>query len=433
MFKFALFFSKKILNTNDKKNRLTQPVIQIAVWGIGIGVLIMLMAVSITHGYQKEIKFKLSAFNGDVQISKAAFDDAFESAPLTFDSLFYNSIQQDLNITHIQSYAYKAGIIKTEKDIHGVVLKGVDTNFNWEFFNTTIIEGTGICFDSLYQKPSQDLIISKYIADLLDLSLNDKIRIFFVTQNTLNGQETIKHKKYSFTIKGIYQTGLSEYFDNKMLIIDIKRIQKINQWNTQTIGGYELFFEKEKTGYLPKNSYNEYAAMEEYLNNQYFTYLSFLDTKSIFNRYQQVMYWLDYINIHIYTILIIILIVSIINMSSALLIIILEKTSMIGILKSLGANNLTIRWIFVLQAAYLIGKGILYGNILAFIIAYLQNTYHFIKLDPNTYYITHVTLEVNLLHWLGVNLLTITACSLMLLIPSYVITKISPIKAIKFT
>lgn len=432
--KIEYFIAKRIIKGEGKKSKLSKPVINIAVWGIAIGVLIMLMAVSITTGYQKEIKLKLSGFSGDIQIKNAGIDDSYESNPIPIDMELIDSLNQDEKVKHVQVFANKAGIIKTQENMHGIILKGIDSSFNWSFFNNYIEEGRKIEFTD--GKISQDALISRKISKILNLKIGDKFRVFFITKTSNNGQEQVQQKKYSFDVVGIYNTGLSEDFDSKFVIIDIKRIKKLNHWDDQTIGGYEVFMQEkpmdEFVQGLTEASFETYYNKERYIKNKYFEKLSFLDVKSIYTRYQQIINWLDYINMHIFTILFIILTVSIINMSSALLILILEKTNMIGILKSLGAKNFSIRKIFVMQAVYLIGRGLLFGNILALSIAFLQNQFQFIKLDPDTYYIEYVSINVNIIHWVAINLLTIVTCALMLLIPSIVITKISPVKAIRF-
>ncbi len=426
---FEFFIAKRLIKGNNNKHRFTQPIINIAVWGIALGVVIMLMAVSITTGYQKEITNKLTAFSGDIQIASKGMEDSFESNPLEINTDFISELKKNSNIQHFQFFAHKPGIIKTNENMHGVILKGVDKNFNWEFFKSTLVRGETIDFTD---KISQEAIISEKISSLLDLNLGDQFRVFFVAKQVLNGQEYIRQKKHSFIVKGIYNSGLSEHFDNKFIFVDIERIKKINQWDSLTVGGFEIFLNTKPSFLNNQSSMEKYLAYEDEIIHDFYSYISFLDVKSIFSRFPQIMYWLDYINMHIYTVLIIILVVSIVNMSSALLIIILEKTNMIGILKAIGCLNASIRKIFIYQAAYLIGKGVIYGNIIALLIAFLQNQFHFLQLDPDTYYIKHVSIFINPLHWIAINILTIFICSFMLIIPSLVISKISPVKAIKF-
>lgn len=431
--KLELFIAKRILFDKTSKNSFTKPIINIAVWGIAIGVVIMVMAVTMTKGFQKEIKDKIIGFGSDIQISKTSVDESYESTPVPIDSVFYNSLKQNEQIRSIQVYATKAGIIKTMERAHGTILKGVDRDFNWTFFEENLIEGDVIEFT---EGISKDAIISKKIADKLDLKLGDQFRVFFVIQRSdEDGQTYYRQKKNSFIVKGIYQTGLAEEFDSKFMLVDIKRVRRLNQWNDDEIGGYEVFLKNEKRKldlFNSQSGYEFYQSQENQIREDFYLETAFMDVRSIYTRYAQFISWIDYMDMHIGIILIIILIVSIVNMSSALLIIILEKTRMIGILKGMGANNFSIRKIFVFQSVFLIGKGILYGNIVALIICGIQVFFEPISLDPDIYYVDGLPLDINWFYWLSLNTLTVVICGLMLIIPSVVISRISPVKAIKF-
>lgn len=432
--KLEFFIAKRILFDKTAKHAFTRPIINIAVWGIALGVLIMIMAVSMTKGFQKEIKGKIVGFASDIQITKTGIDESYESTPFPFDSSFYEGLSLSDSISHVQIFATKAGIIKTRKSSHGTILKGTSTDYNWDFFRQNLIEGEVIQFDSL--SISKDAIISKKIADKLDLKLGDQFRVFFVTQRkNADGQMYYRQKKNSFYVKGIYQTGLAEEFDDKIIFCDIKRIRRLNKWTQDQIGGYEVFLSHESNGldlFNQRSGYAYYQGLENQIREQYYLETTFLDVRSIYTRYAQFISWIDYMDMHIGIILLIILIVSIVNMSSALLIIILEKTQMIGILKSLGAENFSIRKIFLFKSAFLIGKGILIGNLIAIVICSIQLFFEPISLDPDVYYVSGVPLDVNPAYWLSLNVLTILVCVFVLIIPSVVISRISPIKAIKF-
>lgn len=432
--KLEFFIAKRILFDKTAKNAFTRPIINIAVWGIALGVMIMIMAVTMTKGFQKEIKEKIVGFASDIQISKTGIDESYESTPFPFDSAFYNSLNNSEDINHVQVYATKAGIIKTQKASHGTILKGVSKDYNWEFFKNNLIEGEIIEFDSI--GISKDAIISKKIADKLDLKIGDLYRVFFVTQREDDeGNTYYRQKKNSFRVKGIYQTGLAEEFDDKIIFCDIKRIRRLNKWTESQIGGYEVFLYQESDGldlFNSKSGFEYYQNLENKIRNEFYLETAFLDVRSIYTRYAQFISWIDYMDMHIGIILLIILVVSIVNMSSALLIIILEKTQMIGILKSLGATNFSIRKVFLFKSAFLIGKGILFGNLIALAICGIQIFFEPISLDPDVYYVSGVPLDMNFAYWLSLNILTIVICTFVLIIPSVVISRISPIKAIKF-
>ncbi len=433
--KVEFFIAKRILFGKTKNKSFTKPVINIAVWGIALGVIIMIMAVAITKGFQREIKSKIVGFASDIQISDAGISESYESNPIPFDTVLYNKLNASSKIKHVQVYASKAGIIKTQDDMQGVILKGIGSDFNWSFFKQHLVEG-----DTLTIKDSsigKEAMISSKIAKTLKLNLGDKFRVFFITKIVEHGRERFVQKKYAFTIKGIYQTGLSEEFDSKFIFIDLKRIVKLNKWDKNEIGGYEVFLAEGsglKTATTSNsNSYEYFIAQENEIKDDFFLELSFLDIKSIYSRYAQIVSWLEYIDMHIFIILIIILVVAVVNMSSSLLILILEKTNMIGILKSFGSSNWSIRKIFIIKSAFLIGKGTLIGNVIALLFCYIQMNFAPLQLDASIYYLDAVPVYLNLWHVLGINILTITTCSIMLIIPSIFISYISPVKAIKFS
>ena len=432
--KLEFFIAKRILFDKTAKNAFTRPIINIAVWGIALGVIIMIMAVTMTKGFQKEIKGKIVGFASDIQISKTGIDESYESTPFPYEDPFYKGLKASSDISHVQVFATKAGIIKTRKSSHGTILKGVTNDYNWEFFKNNLIEGDIIEFDST--SISKDAIISKKIADKLDLVIGDQFRVFFVTQRQNEKGETFyRQKKNSFFVKGIYQTGLAEEFDDKIIFCDIKRIRRLNKWTSDKIGGYEIFLNQETQGldlFNKKSGFEYYQNLENKVKNDFYLETAFLDVRSIYTRYAQFISWIDYMDMHIGIILLIILVVSIVNMSSALLIIILEKTQMIGILKSLGALNFSIRKVFLVKSAFLIGKGIILGNIISLLLCFIQLFFEPVSLDPDVYYVSGIPLDMNFGYWISLNVLTIVICTLILIIPSVVISKISPIKAIKF-
>lgn len=432
--KVEFFIAKRILFNKENKNTYTRPVINIAVWGIALGMIIMIMAVTMTKGFQREIKDKIVGFASDIQISKTGIDESYESTPFNIDSSLYHQLNNHPKIAHAQVYATKAGIIKTQSNSHGTILKGIGPDFNWHFFKNHLLEGDTITLKNI--GISKEAIISKKIAEKLNLKLGETFRVFFVTQRkNERGELQYRQKKNSFIVKGIYQTGLAEEFDSKFIFIDLKRVRKLNKWNSKQIGGYELYIKNETTflDLFNKNSgFEYYQEQENMIKDEFYSDVIFLDVRSIFSRYIQFISWIDYMDMHIGIILIIILIVSVVNMSSALLIIILEKTQFIGILKSLGATNPSIRKIFLIQSSFLIGKGILFGNLIAIAICFIQYYFQPISLDPDVYYVNGIPLDLNWTYWLSLNILTIVICTIMLIIPSIIISKISPVKAMQF-
>lgn len=433
--KVEFFIAKRILFNRTKTGTKRTPGIGVSVWGIALSVLIMIMAVAITKGFQREIKSKIVGFASDIQISDAGISESYESNPIPFDSSLYAKLTASDKVKHVQVFASKAGIIKTQKDMQGVILKGISPDFNWSFFKEHLLEGDTLSISD--SSISKEALISSKISKTLDLKLGDKFRVFFITKQVYQGKERFTQKKYAFTIKGIYETGLSEEFDSKFIFIDLKRIVKLNKWDKGTIGGYEVFLTEDdlmtKLTGENENSYEYYMQKENEVKDDFFMELSFLNVRSIYARYPQIVSWLDYIDTHIFIILLIILIVATVNMSSSLLILILEKTNMIGVLKSFGASNWSIRKIFILKSAFLIGKGTLIGNALALLVIFIQTTFKPLTLDAGIYYLDAVPVYFNIWHIIGINLLTVGVCSFVLIIPSIFISYITPVKAIKFS
>ena len=307
--KVEFFIAKRILFNKENKNSYTRPVINIAVWGIALGMIIMIMAISMTKGFQKEIKEKTIGFSSDIQISKTGIDESYESTPFLIDSSLYDRFNDHVLIEHAQVYATKAGIIKTKTNSHGTILKGVGKDFNWKFFKDNLVEGDTITLKK--EGISREAIISKKIAIKLNLKLGDIFRVFFVTQRkNERGELQYRQKKNSFKVKGIYQTGLAEEFDSKFIFIDLKRVRKLNKWTPQQIGGYEIYM-KEETSFLDlfnKNSgFEHYQNQENIIKDEFYSDVAFLDVRSIFSRYIQFISWIDYMDMHIGIILIIIL------------------------------------------------------------------------------------------------------------------------------
>ena len=367
----------------------------------------MIMAVSMTKGFQKEIKGKIICFASEIQISKTGIDESYESTPFPFDSVFYNNLKKHPDISNIQVYATKAGIIKTADEIHGVVLKGVAEDYNWEFFKENLVSGEVFVVNDTVK--SNHILISEEISKQLNLKVADDLVMYFV-------QNPPRVRK--FHIKGIYNTAMVD-FDKLFVIADIKHIQSLNSWESNQVGGFEIAIDNFND--LDKITEKVYEQIPYDLNAQ-----------SVKEKTPQIFDWLDLQDMNVKVILILMLIVGAINMITALLILILERTKMIGILKALGANNWSVRKVFLYSAVHLIFKGLLLGNTIAIGFAFLQHKFSIISLDPATYYMNTVPINFDFTAILLLNIGTIVVCYLILIIPSVIITKITPIKAIRF-
>ena len=416
------FISKRIIRNNKG---FSKPIVNIAILGISLGLAVMIITLAIVTGFQNEIRDKVIGFGSHIQITNYDNNESFEGTPISRKQPFLAELNKNKAIRHIQCFATKAGIIKTRgrtKDkgkaevegtageLQGVVVKGVGSDFDWDFFKKNIIEGEAFTVQD--SAKSDKILISKFHAEKLKLKLNDTIIIYFIQ----NQQQRAR----KFAVCGIYSTGLGDIFDQIYVIADIGHIQKLNNWDSNSIGGFEILL-------------NDYKKLDEATDavNASIGY-DFL-AKSIKDVNRQVFSWLDAQDINAEVVVILMALVAAINMISALLILILERTSMIGTIKALGMTNWSVRKIFLYNASYLIGRGMLWGNIAGISLCLLQKQFKFISLDEATYYLSSIPINLNLAHILLLNAGTFSLCLLMLILPSYVITYITPVKAMRFS
>jgi lipoprotein-releasing system permease protein len=540
------FIAKKIIKKDSSKDAVSKPIVRISLASISIGVAVMLITISIVTGFQEKVREKVIGFGSHIQITKFEDNTSMESSPIYIQQDFIPELKNNPSIKHFQNYAYKPAILQTDfdtsifnvngidtavinRDILGVLFKGVDRTFDWTFFNDKLVEGHII--DSASN--NNDIIISEYIANLLHYKVGDKINAYFVLKNN--------PKKRNFIITGIYNTGMEEY-DKKLIFCQLNQIQNINNWgvksylrlkdtciNNQFVmevlayGSTNTFIYDWGNGYdsptlkilnldkkiinvdvLPTikdfygfsvsrdSLFNRSTAQlditepcncsEELLKKHPIEYIGDsliiapFGTITIYNEpgtshlytggfevllnnwedlqkansiiyenipfeyhsqpitdlHPEIFAWLDFLDMNIAIILALMIIVSLINMTTSLLVLILEKTNMIGIFKAIGATDWSIRKIFLYNSLYLLIKGLFWGNLIALSLLSIQKYTEIIPLDSKVYYLDTVPVSLNLYHILGVNLLTIIVCMVILIIPSYLISKINPVKAIKF-
>lgn len=383
-------------------------IIRIAIAGIAISMIVMFLSVSIVQGFQREIRKKVIGFGGHIQITNIQTSDSYEGFPINIDQPFYPELDTLTSVENIQVFAQKAGIVKTKSEIHGIVFKGVSEDYNWRFFEEGLEEGQIPRFK--IGRSTDSVIISRDIANKLDLKLGDVITVYFVKDD--------RPRPRKFVLSGIYQTGL-EGFDDVFIFGDIAYVQKLNNWNENEVGGFEINL----------NSYDEVFATNEMI----FESLPFeLRSTTIVSKHSDIFGWLELQDVNVYIIIGLMILVASINMSSALLILILNRMRMIGILKALGASNWSIRKVFVYLAGYLILMGLFWGNLVGISLALLQKHLKLLKLPQETYYISHVPIEFNLTDIFALNSFTLLLCIMVLLIPSYIITRIRPTESIQF-
>ena len=400
------FLARRLVSGN--KGSFSGTFVVIAVTSIALGLAIMFVATAILTGFKKEIREKVVAFGGHVQVTGFAEGTGFEPRPFDRRQPFYYRLKQTPGIDHIQAFATKAGIIKTSEHIQGVVLKGVGPDYDWTFFRDRLEGGHVPSVADTVR--TDEVIISKKTADLLNLRLNDDLRMYFIA-----GDHTLGRK---FRIAGIYNTGLEE-FDNLYVMGDIRHIRKLNNWGPEEIGGFEVFIDR----------FDDIDKMGVYVYHQ----IGFsLDATTIKMQHQQIFDWLDLQDINVIIILVLVVLVSSTTIISTLLILILERTTMIGILKSLGMRNRGIRNIFLYNGLYIAGRGMLWGNALAFTLCLLQKKFALVTLPVDTYYVSVIPINLDIWNILAVNAGTFLICYLVFLVPSFVVARISPVRTIRF-
>jgi len=406
---FEFFIANRIFSAGG--NSFSKPIVRLGVISVALGLAAMIVSVAIVTGFQNQIRDKVIGFGADIQISSYEVNSSYETSPVDMKQPFYPGLDSVEGIKHIQIFAQKAGIIKTKNQIEGVVLKGVGSDFDRSFFKDKLVAGH--LFQVSDSAVSNDVIVSKYIASKLGLKVGDPLRMYFIIKDEL------QPRGRKFNISGIYETGLNE-FDKMFVFGDIHHIRKLNKWNDNEVGGFEVFVD----------NFKDIDRMGDVVN-KVIGYK--LKSKTIVQLYPQIFEWLKLQDINVVIIIALMVLVAGITMISTLLILILERTNMIGTLKALGTNNGSIRKIFVYNAVYIIGKGLIWGNVIALSFCFLQITTGVFKLNQESYYLSEVPVNLQLSHLLIINLGTLIVTSLMLILPTYIITKISPVKAIRFS
>ena len=405
----SFFIAKRLFSTKENNNNYTRPIISIAVLAISLSVSLMMISLIILKGFKNEIYNKVTGFGSHIKITKLTDNQSFENYPINFDDQLYSEILNNANVTNIQTVATKAGIIKNNEEILGVVLKGVGNDYDHSFLKSNLIEGNTLLISEDSLQKSNDIVVSESIARKIGCSVGDKLSIYFM-------DNPVRVRKLN--VIGVYNTGLSE-FDDLLVFGDIKQIQKLNNWNSSQIGAYEVSLKDLK--FLEDEAEKFYQNLDFNLN-----------TTTIKQSYPQIFDWLALQDLNIIVIITLMLIVGSVNMITALLIIILEKTQFIGLLKSLGASNKIIRRVFLYNSLYLISRGLFFGNLIALGFAVLQQKFSFISLDPEIYFMDTVPVSIDFLPLLYLNIGTIIICYVFLIVPSFIVSKISPIKALRF-
>ncbi len=406
------FIAKRLIRGGTDKISISAPIIKIAIAAIALGILMMLIAIATGDGLKVKIREKVTAFNGHIQIYNYDNNNSDVSVvPVSLDQDFYPEFTSVDEVAHVQAVASKAGVIRTENTFEGMIAKGVGKDYNWTVLEEYLVSGQLPKYDG---DLNDQVLMSRIMASRLQLKTGDSFYAVFFKDEA----DKLPNQR-KFEITGIYDSGFEE-IDGVLVFVDIRHIQRMNKWEADQVGNFEVFL-------------TDFDAIEEKTKEIYGKTLSDLDTQNIQNKYFRIFEWVALFDFNIALIIGIMIIVAGINMITALLVLILERTQMIGILKALGSANWSIRKVFLYNATYLIGIGLLWGNAIGLGIIWLQDKYRLFKFpNPKEYYVEYIPVHIDFLTVIILNIGVLLLCLLMLLLPSYIITKITPVRAIKF-
>lgn len=410
----SLFIARRLYRDSDAGKQVSRPAVLIALIGVAIGLAVMIITVSVIVGFKNEVRDKVVGFGSDIQITNSDAARSYETRPVVVNDSLISILSSYPEVKHVQRYSTKPGMIKTTEDFQGMVLKGIGPEFDPTFFQKHLVEGELPQFSDTAS--SNKVVISKALATKLKLKLGDKIDTYYI-------QDNVRARRLQ--IAGIYQTNFSEY-DKLFLLTDIYLVNRLNNWQPEQVSGAEL--QVNDYGRLEETTY-EIAADMDGLTDKYSEDYCVRNVEQL---NPQIFTWLDILDVNIWVILILMAGVAGFTMVSGLLIIIIERTSMIGVLKSLGADNTTIRKVFLWFSVFLIGKGMMWGNAIGLAFYFLQKWFGLFKLDPETYYMDTVPVSFNILLFLLINIGTLLASVLMLVAPSYLITRIQPASSMRY-
>lgn len=412
---FPLFIARKIYSDKGDKRKVSRPAMQIATLGVAIGLAVMIVTVSVVLGFKHTIRDKVIGFGSHIQLENMMLI----STQLELTDSATDLLGHMAGVKHIQRFATAQGILKTDSDFLGVAFKGVGEDYDTTFLSEHIIDGKMPLFSST--KSGNKLLISKVTADKLQLNAGDRIFAYFITN------EGVKARR--FTVEGVYQTNMTK-FDQALCFTDIYTTRKLNGWDSTSLySGAEMTVEDIQL--LEPIAY-DVAQQVKIINADISDPLETIESKTIHEAYPQIFTWLQLLDLNVWIILVLMVCVAGFTMISGLLIIILERTQMIGILKALGARNKTIRHTFLWFATFIIGRGLLFGNVIGIAIVLLQQHFSIITLDPATYYVKEAPMELNIPVIVALNIATLLTSLFVLIAPSYLISFIRPAKSMRY-
>ena len=412
---FPLFIARKINGNEDKGRKVSKPAIRIATLGVAIGLAVMIVSVCVVLGFKHTIRDKVVGFGSHITVANFNSFQRSENYPIVVNDSLKRALMQTQGVRHVQRYAYTQGILKTDDDFLGVMLKGVGSDFDSTFVHQNMVAGSIPAFSDV--KSQQKILLSKAIAEKLDLKVGDRIYAYFVNEQGVRTRR--------FTISGIYETNLKQ-FDSQICFTDLYTTNKLNGWQLEQCSGAEAQVNDfEQLDAVALNILNKVKGKTDRYGDSY-------STATIMEQNPQIFSWLDLMDLNVWIILALMVSVAGVTMISGLLIIILERTQMIGIMKAMGTKNAQIRHIFLWFATFIIGKGLLWGNLVGLGLVFLQKYTDLVTLDPKTYYVSTVPVELNVLLILALNLATLLICVFVLIAPSYLISHIHPAKTMHY-
>ena len=412
--KTAYFIAGRWIKTHKENKRISSPIIRMAVLAIALSMCVMILSVAVVIGFQSEIRKKVIGFGSHIQILNLDSNNSFETNPIDKEQDFLSDLNKIPEIKHIQTFATKPALIKTQTDIQGIIVKGVGSDYDWDFFSKNLVEGH--ILNIIDSAATDEILLSKTLSDMLNLKLNDEFAAFFIDE---------RPRPRRFKVAGIFNTSLDD-FDKQFILADIAHIQKLNNWTPNQISGFEILI-------------NDYKHLDEatwrVMEEVGFTFTQDggrLKVISVKDKYPQIFDWLQLLDMNVWVILIIMILISVINMGSATIITILDRTQSIGLLKAIGGSNNFLRKVFVIQAAYLIGQGLLWGNGVALALGFLQQRFHLIKLDQASYFIDYapVAFKAGWLILMNVGILLLIVATVY--IPLRMIQKSDPVKSLRY-
>lgn len=412
---FEFFIAKRVHFSPSGAKRFSKLAINIAVGGIAVGVAVMLLAVAIVVGFKREVRSKVIGFGSHIQVASTFDKNTFEPTAISVDTFLYDKLCGLSHVSSVQKVATQPGIVSVDGNFQGVVFKGVDDDYNWDFFKANLVCGE---FLSMHDSTaSKQVLVSRKIADMLGIGVGDKFISYFI----LDG----KVRARSFEVKGIYSTGFVDY-DKLFIVCDLNQIRKLRGWSAKECGGLELLVKDyEDIDY----GYQEAFSV---VGNRFDEGGASYSMRTIKQLNPHIFSWLDLLDLNVVIIMILMSAVAGFTIVSGVLILILEKFNMIGVMKAMGATDWNIRKVFLYMAIFLVAKGLVLGNVIALILCFVQKRYSLIPLDAEVYYMDSVPISLTIPSFLAVNIITLVVLTLVVLIPTYIITRISPVRSLRF-